>query len=154
MIRTRQGTAPRHRRGHQSPEGSHHEQRRAGLPSQGGRSSRARACWRSAWCRLVSRSSQWAETVPRNRLTSSQMDMTRTMGTAKAALSCSKPPTSLKRFLSSKTSNWESQNSGVMALLAGRPSKVGAGISMFLPSWTKNWLTLFCSKRVTTLFQN
>ena len=78
--------------------------------------------------------------------------MTRTMGRAKAALSCSKPPTSLKRFLSSKAVNWASQNSGVMALLSeGTPSTEGGGISMVLPSWTKNWLSLFSSNRVTTL---
>jgi len=86
------------------------------------------------------------------QLTSSQMDMTSTMGTARAALSWSNPPTSAKRSRSPKALNWAVQNSGVMELLSfGMPSKVEAGISIFLPSWTKNWVSLFFWNWVTTL---
>jgi len=86
------------------------------------------------------------------QLTSSQMDMTRTMGTLRAELSWSKPPTSAKRSRSSKALNWAVQNSGVMALLSfGMPSQVGAGISIFLPPWTKNWVSLFSLNWVTTV---
>lgn len=48
--------------------------------------------------------------------------MTSTMGIPSASLSAGHPPTSLKRFLSSKTSKTASQNSGVMADELGRPS--------------------------------
>ena len=48
--------------------------------------------------------------------------------------------------------NWLVQNSGVMLLLSwGIPSNLGAGISIFLPFWTKNWVSLFSLNWVTTL---
>ncbi len=33
----------------------------------------------------------------------------------------------------------------------GMPSKVDPGMSILVPPWTMNWVTLLVSKRVTTL---
>jgi len=73
----------------------------------------------------------------RRLLTSSQIDITSTIGMARALFSCGKPPTSAKRSLSPNALNWFVQNSGVMALLAEMPSNPGGGISIFLPPCTK-----------------
>lgn len=70
------------------------------------------------------------------------MDMTRTMGTDRALLSCAYPPTSEKRSLSPKALNWLVQNPGVMELLSEMPASVGLGISIFLPPWTMNCVIL------------
>lgn len=80
------------------------------------------------------------------------MDMTSTMGMRSALLSWAKPPTSAKRSRSPNAWNCALQNSGVMlAVSDGMPSHLGPGISIFCPFWTKNWLSLFSSKRETTL---
>ncbi len=66
------------------------------------------------------------------------MDMTSTMGTWKALISCDQPPISEKRSRSPKVLNWFVQKSDVIWLLLGMPSKVVAGMSSFLPPWTMN----------------
>src|SRR5690606_369041 len=95
---TNRRTPPRPRRGHQSPEHRDHERRQADPPSQGGRWSRARACWHSA-AQQKSTPQQFPELLLRvswgRKPTSSQMDMTRTMGKVRACWSCDQPPTSL-----------------------------------------------------------
>jgi hypothetical protein len=80
------------------------------------------------------------------------MDMTRTMGIWRAALSWGNPPTSSKRLRSSKAVKAAEHSSGVMSAVAGAPSQaVGAGVSIFWPFWMKNCVSLFGWKRVTTL---
>jgi hypothetical protein len=84
-------------------------------------------------------------------LTSSQMDMTRTMGRRRAALSWLNPPTSEKRLRSPKAVNCLEQKSGVISLVLPRLVSVGPGMTNFLPSWTRNWVSLFWANWLTTL---
>lgn len=80
------------------------------------------------------------------------MDMTSTIGIDSASLRTEKPPTSPKRSRSSKAMGAASQNSGLMVLVSDEmPSTLGTGTSMTLPSCTKIWYMLSCSKRVMTL---
>lgn len=59
--------------------------------------------------------------MSRGRLTSFQMDMTRTMGRVRASLSLGKPPTSSKRLNSPKTVCWLEQYSGVISAVSEMP---------------------------------
>ncbi len=76
--------------------------------------------------------------------------MTSTHLLERAEFMAVQPPISAKRSRSPNALNWLVQNSGVSALPV-TPSIVDAGMSIFLPPWTKNWVILLEANCVTTL---
>ena len=77
--------------------------------------------------------------------------MDRTSGLVKSLTVVSHPPFSRCLLRSLNNGRATEHISGVRPLWAGTPASVGTGVSIFRPSWTKNWVMLDAVKRVTTL---